>query len=85
MRLQAALVAVVSLRTFGRWDENAGKRRTFGRWAWYGGGGNAATGGSSGGGVFAHLRKVRRKCGEMTHLRKVGVVWWRGKCGDRRL
>ena len=25
MRLQAALVAVVILRTFGRWDENAGK------------------------------------------------------------
>ena len=32
MRLQAALVAVVILRTFGRWDENAGKLRTFGRW-----------------------------------------------------
>ena len=25
MRLQAALVAVVVQRTFGRWDENAGK------------------------------------------------------------
>ena len=25
MRLQAALVAVVLQRTFGRWDENAGK------------------------------------------------------------
>ena len=24
-RLQAALVAVVVLRTFGRWDENVGK------------------------------------------------------------
>jgi len=25
MRLQAVLVAVMVLRTFGRWDENAGK------------------------------------------------------------
>ena len=33
-RQQAVLVAVVVLRTFGRWDENAGKRLTFGRWAW---------------------------------------------------
>ena len=32
MRQQAALVAVVLLRTFGRWDENAGKWLTFGRW-----------------------------------------------------
>ena len=39
MRLQAALVAVVVLRTFGRWDENAGKLLTFGRWEWCGGGG----------------------------------------------
>ena len=31
MRLQAVLVAVVVLRTFGRWNENAGKRLTFGR------------------------------------------------------
>ena len=29
MRLQAALVAVVILRTFGRWDENAGEWLTF--------------------------------------------------------
>ena len=34
MRQQAALVAVVLLRTFGRWDENTGKWLTFGRWAW---------------------------------------------------
>ena len=33
-RLQAVLVAVVLLLTFGRWDENAGKQHTFGRWAW---------------------------------------------------
>ena len=32
MRLQAVLGEVVVLRTFGRWDENAGKRLTFGRW-----------------------------------------------------
>lgn len=32
MRLQAALGAVVPLRTLGRWDENAGKQHTFGRW-----------------------------------------------------
>ena len=31
-RLQAVLVAVVLLLTFGRWDENAGKQHTFGRW-----------------------------------------------------
>ena len=31
-RLQAVLVAVVLLLTFGRWDENAGKQLTFGRW-----------------------------------------------------
>lgn len=31
-RLQAALVTVVVLRTFGRWDENVGKWLTFGRW-----------------------------------------------------
>ena len=33
-RLQAVLVTVVLLLTFGRWDENAGKQLTFGRWAW---------------------------------------------------
>ena len=32
MLRRAALVAVVVLRTFGRWDENAGKLLTFGRW-----------------------------------------------------
>ena len=31
-RLQAVLVAVVLLLTFGRRDENAGKQLTFGRW-----------------------------------------------------
>ena len=74
MRLQAVLVAVVVQRTFGRWDENAGKLLTFGRWAWCGVFENAAAGGSSGGGGSAHLRKVGRKCGEMTHFRKVWKV-----------
>ncbi len=32
MLLQAVLVAVMVLRTFGRWDEKAGKLLTFGRW-----------------------------------------------------
>ena len=67
-----------------RWDENAGKRLTFGSWEWCGVLENAAAGGSRGGGGSAHLRKVGRKCGEMTHLRKVGMVWWRGKCDCRR-
>ena len=60
MRLQAVLVEVVVLRTFGRWDENARKLLTFGRWAWCGVWGNAATGASCGGGGSAHLRKVGR-------------------------
>lgn len=46
---------------------------------------NAAAGGSCGGDGSAHLRKVRRKCVEMTHLREVGMVWGVGKCGCRRL
>ena len=46
---------------------------------------NAAAGGSCGGDGSAHLRKVGRKCVEMTHLRKVGMVWGVGKCGCRRL
>ena len=33
-RQQMVLVAVVLLRTFGRWDENTWKWLTFGRWAW---------------------------------------------------
>ena len=73
-----------SFRRSERWNENAGKRLTFGRWAWCGGRGNAATGGSRGGGVSAHLRKVGRKCGETAHLRKVGTVWRMGKCCCRR-
>ena len=71
--------------TFGRWDENAVKRLTFGRWVRSGGRKNAAAGSSRGGGGSAHLRKVGRKCVEMTHLRKVGMVWGVGKCGCRRL
>ena len=46
---------------------------------------NAAAGGSCGGDGSAHLRKVRRKCVEMTHLREVGMVWGVGKCSYRRL
>jgi len=65
MQLQAALGEVVPLRTFGRWDENAWKWLTFGRWAWCGVLENAAAGGSRGGGASAHLRKVGRKCGKM--------------------
>ena len=42
MQLQPALVPVVLLLTFERWDENAGKRLTFGRWAWCGGGGECS-------------------------------------------
>ena len=72
MLLQAVLVAVVFLRTFGRWDENAGKLLTFGRWERCGVWENAAAGGSRCGDGSAHLWKVGRKSGEMTHLRKVG-------------
>ena len=82
---QLTKVHPVTSTTFGRWNENAGKQRTFRRRAWYGGWGNAATGDSRGSAASAHLRKVRRKSGEMTHLRKVSVVWWRGKRGYRRL
>ena len=84
MLLQAVLVVVVPLRTFERWDENAVKRLTFGRWVRSGGRKNAAVGGSRGSGAFTHLRKVERKCGETAHLWKVGVVWWKGKCCYRR-
>ena len=56
--LQAVLVVVVPLRTFGRWNENAGKLLTFGRWVRSGGRKNAAAGGSRGSGAFTHLRKV---------------------------
>ena len=45
---------------------------------------NAAAGGSCGGDGSAHLRKVGRKCVEMTHLREVGMVWGVGKCSCRR-
>ena len=38
------VTAVLLLRTFGRWAENAGKCLTFGRWEEHVGDGNAATG-----------------------------------------
>ena len=34
---------------------------------------------------FRRSGKVGRKCGETTHLRKLGMVWGVGKCGCRRL
>ena len=73
-RLQGALEAVMHLRTFGRWAGNAGNRLTSGRWDRYCGRENAAARGSGGGAASTHLRKVSRKCGKSSHLRKEGQV-----------
>ena len=58
------------LHTFGRWDVNAAKPRTFGRWKGHNVGRNAATAGSRGGSASAHLLKVRRKREDRLLLRK---------------
>lgn len=47
--------------TFGRWDENARKLRTLGRWESHDGRRNTDTGSSRSCDDSAHLRKVRRK------------------------
>ena len=46
------------MHTFGRWEKAAGNE-------------NARTGPTDGPGPIAHLRKVRQKHGNSTHLRKV--------------
>ena len=73
-QLQQALVRALLLHTFGRWDVNAAKPRTFGRWKGHNVGRSAATAGSRGGSASAHLLKVRRKCGKTAHLRKVRQI-----------
>ena len=77
MRLYGVLAAVVHLRTFGRWADNAGNRLTFGRWDRHVGRGNAAARGSGGGAASTHLRKVGGKRGKLSHLPKVSepMTW----------
>ena len=56
-RLQAVLVAVVLLLTFGRWDENAGKQLTFGRRE---------------GKVYGHNESVRPRVSENGQVSDIG-------------
>ena len=57
-RLQAVLVAVVLLLTFGRRDENAGKQLTFGRWVE--------------GKVYGHNESVRQRVSENGQVSDIG-------------
>ena len=70
-RRQGALEAVTTQHTFGKWDENAGKLHTFRRWEMHSSRRNTEAGRSRSCDDSAHLRKVRRKRGNPTHLWKV--------------
>ena len=51
-------MAVVLLLTFGRWDENAGKQHTFGRWVE--------------GKVYGHNESVRPRVSENGQVSDIG-------------
>ena len=57
-QLQQALVGALLLRTFGRWNENAGKQLTFGRWVE--------------GKVYGHNESVRPRVSENGQVSDIG-------------